>query len=302
MNSNATTQQPPFGLLAGWGRLPIEVVTALTRRGYAVHTLLIKDHADPILAELSTSHEWIGLGQLGKCVRFYHRNHVKTATMVGKVHKVRLFDRNVLWNHFPDWYGAWTFAPHFLLGTKDRKDDTLLGGICRAFLKKGIEFVPATDYAPDLLVQFGHLAGKPLSKKQLADVEYGWRLAKTIGQFDTGQSVAIKGQTALALEAVEGTDECIRRAGQLCRSGGFTIVKVAKPQQDMRFDVPTIGVGTIETMKASGAVALVIEADKTIIVDREEVLAKANELGIAVLAATGGRLGEVLTDEDAVAA
>ncbi|UUO06629.1 UDP-2,3-diacylglucosamine diphosphatase LpxI [Blastopirellula sp. J2-11] len=301
MNSSATDRQPPFGLLAGWGRLPIEVATALQRHGYAVHTLLIKDHADPILAEISTSHEWIGLGQLGKCVRFYQRHQVTTATMVGKVHKVRLLDRGALWNHFPDWYGARIFGP-FIWGKKDRKDDTILGGICRAFSNKGIEFVPATDYAPDLLVKFGQLSGKPLSKKQLGDVQYGWDLAKAIGKFDTGQSVAIKGQMALALEAVEGTDECIRRAGQLCRSGGFTIVKVAKPQQDMRFDVPTIGVGTIETMAASGAVTLVIEADKTIIVDEPAVIALANKLGVTIVAATGDRLGEVLSDDEAAAA
>ncbi|MFI4873813.1 MAG: LpxI family protein, partial [Blastopirellula sp. JB062] len=149
---------------------------------------------------------------------------------------------------------------------------------------------------------FGQLAGKPLSKRQRNDIQYGWRLAKAIGQFDTGQSVAIKGQTALALEAVEGTDECIRRAGQLCRSGGFTIVKVAKPQQDMRFDVPTIGVGTIEVMAESGATALVIEADKTIVVDQEEVIALANKLGLTILAAEGDRLDELLCDDESAAA
>ncbi|EAQ80680.1 UDP-2,3-diacylglucosamine diphosphatase LpxI [Blastopirellula marina] len=160
MNSDATDHLPPFGVLAGWGQLPIEMATALQRHGYAVHALLIKGHADPILAEISATHEWVGLGQIGKCVRFFHRHQVTTATMVGKVHKVRILDRGALWNHFPDWYGARVIAP-FILGKKDRKDDTILSGICRAFSNKGIEFVPATDYAPDLLVKFGQLAGKP---------------------------------------------------------------------------------------------------------------------------------------------
>ena len=130
----------------------------------------------------------------------------------------------------------------------------------------------------------GTIAGKPLSDGQMKDIEFGWELALEMGRLDVGQSVCVKGRAVLAVEAVEGTDECIRRAGELCPSGGFTIVKVAKPNQDMRFDVPTVGLGTIETMAAEGGRILAIEANKTILLDREELACAADRYGIKIVA------------------
>ena len=144
--------------------------------------------------------------------------------------------------------------------------------------------LPATDFAPQLLVPAGQLTRRGPTAAQRQDIEFGWRLAKEMGRLDIGQSVAVQGQAIIAVEAVEGTDACIRRAGELCPQGGFTVVKVAKPHQDMRFDVPTIGVGTIESLIAAGAGALAIEAGKTIVVDRAQAVALADRHGLAIVA------------------
>ena len=143
----------------------------------------------------------------------------------------------------------------------------MLMNYVRLFDNYGIRMLPATDFAPELLVKQGTLTHKSITDYQMSDIRFGWNLAKQMGQLDVGQSVVIKGRAVLAVEAVEGTDECIRRAGQLCPSGGFTVIKVAKPGQDMRFDVPTIGIGTIQTMRDAGASLLAIEAGKTIVLD-----------------------------------
>jgi hypothetical protein len=190
----------------------------------------------------------------------------------------------MLLRHLPDWQAIKTFWPHFIGHRADRKDDTLLGTLVDAFARGGIDFRPATDFAPELLVKNGALTARRPTAAERADVEFGWRLAKEMGRLDVGQSVAVKGRAVLAVEAIEGTDECIRRAGALCTAGGFTVVKVAKPQQDMRFDVPTIGLGTLETMVAAGAAVLAIEADKTILLDEPQVIAFADRHRLAIVA------------------
>jgi hypothetical protein len=143
---------------------------------------------------------------------------------------------------------------------------------------------PATDFAPELLAQAGQFTRRGPTAAQQQDIAFGWELAKEIGRLDIGQSVAVKGRAVIAVEAVEGTDACIRRAGELCPQGGFTVVKVAKPQQDMRFDVPTIGIGTIESLATAGASVLAIEAGKTIVVDQAEVVAVADKHGLVIVA------------------
>ncbi len=166
-----------------------------------------------------------------------------------------------------------------------------MGAIVRTFDRHGVVFKPATDYAPELLVKEGCLTFRQPSAAEQKDIEFGWRLAKEIGRLDVGQSVAVKDRAPLAIEAIEGTDECIRRAGQLCRKGGFTVVKVAKPKQDMRFDVPTIGLGTIETLAAAGGRVLAIEAGRTIILDQAQVVELARRHGIAIVALASGDCG-----------
>lgn len=268
---------PPkhVGILAAWGRYPFDVALALKRQGCRVSCLAVKDHADPALQELCDDWYWLGLGKLGGAIRNFRRLGVQDATMAGKFHKKLIYQPHVIIKHFPDWRMFKAFYPHFITSTKDRKDDTLLGVIASEFAKDGIHFRPATDYVPELLVKPGVLTGKQLSTAQQSDIQFGWKLAKEMGRLDIGQSVCVKRQGVLAVEAIEGTDECIRRAGQLCPQGGFTVVKTAKPQQDMRFDVPTIGLGTLETMLASGAKTLAVEASRTIILDEIEFIAFA---------------------------
>ncbi len=276
--------QKRIGILAGWGRYPIVVVEALRAQGYWIACLGIKDHADPRLQEICDEYKEVGLGKLGTAIRYFRNLGVTRATMAGKIHKTRLFVRFLWLKHIPDWRCIRTFYPHWVTKTADRKDDTLLKAVVDAYAEDGIEFKPATDFAPELLVQPGPLNGRKLSKAQQKDVEFGWRLAKEMGRLDVGQSVAVMGRAVLAVEAVEGTDQCIRRAGKLCAQGGFTVVKVAKPQQDMRFDVPTIGIGTLESLVAAGGSVLAIEASKTIVIDQDEVIEFANRHKLTIVA------------------
>jgi len=275
---------PRIGLVAGWGRYPVIIAEALKQQGYHVSCLGVAGHASRELQTLCDDFCWIGLGKLGKAIRYCHRQRLHHATMAGKFHKVMLFQPWVWLKHLPDWRAIKAFYPHFVATKADRKDDTLLAALIHEFERDGIYFAPATDYAPELLVKAGQHAGPPLSGSQQADITFGWELAKAMGRLDVGQSVCVKDRAVLAVEAIEGTDQCIRRAGELCRSGGFTIVKTAKPQQDMRFDVPTIGLGTLETMVAARAKVLAIEADRTIILDEPACLAFANRHKLAIVA------------------
>lgn len=272
-----------IGLIAGWGRYPIVVAEKLKAAGGEVYCLAIKDHADEQLYEICDKVQPIGVARVGAHIRFFKKHGVAHATMAGKVFKTKLFEKWMWLKHTPDFTFWRYFSKQFLLNSADRKDDTLLGTYTMAFGKNGIELGPATDYAPELLVKKDLLGARKLSTSEKRDVDFGWHLAKQMGGLDVGQSVAVKHQAVLAVEAVEGTDECIRRAGQLCPSGGFTVVKVAKPQQDMRFDVPTIGLGTLQTMKKTGAKVLAVEANKTIIIDESEVIRFANQNRIKIV-------------------
>jgi len=275
-----------IGVLAGWGRLPRIVIQSLHRQGFQVAGIGVRDHADPSLADLCDRFEWIGVAGLGRATRLFRQWGVTQATMVGKIHKV-LFLKPRWWiRHWPDWTSVKAFAPFMLTGSKDGKDDTLLGIVVDTFAAGGIYFQPATDFAPELLVKSGQVAGRPLSVRQQKDVEFGWQLAKQMGGLDVGQTVCVKKQIAIAIEAIEGTDLCIQRAGQLCKQGGFIVVKVAKPRQDMRFDVPTVGVKTLESISAAGGKVLAIEADRTILLEENHFRNAANRLKLSVVALT----------------
>lgn len=272
-----------IGILAAWGDFPLIVARQLKAEGHQVIGLGVRHHCDPTLANFCDEFGWIGLARLGGAIRFFRRHGVTRATMAGKIHKVMLYQPWTWVRHTPDWTAVKTFFPHFISGTRDRKDDTLLGTIVELFARHGIEFVPATDYAPDLLASPGHIAGPPLSPLQQADVDFGWAIAKQMGALDIGQSICVKGQAVLAVEAIEGTDLCIARAGELCRQGGFAVVKVAKPQQDMRFDVPTVGLGTLRNMVAAGGRVLAIEGGRTIVLEEEAFCEFAQRHRISVV-------------------
>ena len=282
--ANKPKEKQPIGLLAGWGNFPFAVACALRKQGRSVVGIGIRDHAEPQLAELCDEFDWIGIGGIGRAIRLFRKWGVSQATMAGKVHKVMLFQPGWWLKHRPDWKTIRAFSPHFLIGSRDRKDDTLLHTVVSAFAQDGITFEPATNFAPELLVRPGHIAGKRLGTKAQRDVAFGWEIARQMGALDIGQTVCVKNQAIISVEAIEGTDACIQRAGELCKSGGFTVVKVAKPNQDMRFDVPTVGPKTLQTIAEAGGSTLAIEADRTILLNSAEFARTAQNLGISVTA------------------
>lgn len=286
--SAATKSASPekIGLVAGWGSFPVAVAKSLIAQGHEVHCCAISGHADPVLKSVCTSYRVFGMGRMGGQVRFLRSAGVSRATMAGKIFKTLLFQRRRdLLKHFPDLTFLRHFYPVYISRSKDQRDDTLLNTVVQLYAAGGIEFAPATDFAPELLVKTGTLTNKKPSSVQLKDIEFGWSMAKQMGGLDVGQTVVIKEQAVMAVEAIEGTDACIRRAGELCQ-GGFTVVKVAKPNQDMRFDVPTIGASTVQSIHDAGGTVLAVEGEKTIILDEPETIALAERLGIVLVAVT----------------
>lgn len=272
------------GLIAGWGRFPVVVAESLKAHGCEVHCVGLKNHADMALRQVCDSYLASSVARLGQHIRYFRRRGVTQATMAGKVfkHKV-LFGRWGWLSLVPDLRTIRAFFPHFIAKQKNRNDDALLTAVVQEFARAGITMAPATDFAPQLLARAGQLTRRAPTAAERSDIEFGWQLAKEMGRLDIGQSVAVKGRAVIAIEAIEGTDACIRRAGELCAQGAFTVVKVAKPQQDMRFDVPTIGVGTIESLIAARASVLAIEAGRTILVDEPEVITLADKHAIAIV-------------------
>ncbi len=284
-----TAARQPVGLIAGAGRFPFAFAEKARSVGLPVVCVGVADMADPALAELCTEFHWLKRLSLGFILRTFRRGRVGRWAMAGKFHKHVLF-RPWKWVRLlPDWRAA----RFWLRARLDNKDDTLLLALIREFEREGMSCVSALDLCPELLVTAGLLTRRKPTDREMTDVRFGWTLAKEMGRLDVGQSVAVRERAVLAVEAIEGTDKCIARAGELCGRNAFAVVKVAKPQQDMRFDVPTVGEQTIETMKAAGATVLGIEAGKTILLDVAKTLALADRYGIAVVAitadeATGG--------------
>lgn len=275
---------PRVGLIAGWGEFPIQVAQSLRSAGVEVYGALLHDHADPRLADDCAAVQWSGVAHFGCKLKFFRQHNVQHVTMAGKLFKTAMFRRFAWWYHLPDLLFMRYFYHHFITNRARRNDDELLLTVVKLYQDAGIHMAAATDYAPHLLVEPGQLTRGALSASDWQDIAYGWQLAKAMGQLDIGQTVAVHRGVALAVEALEGTDACIERAGQLCRRGGFTLVKVAKPQQDMRFDVPTIGVQTLENLRLAGGRVLAFEAHKTIVLQREEVVAYANRHRLTLVA------------------
>jgi UDP-2,3-diacylglucosamine hydrolase len=285
-------QRGRIGLMAGWGSYPLIVAQALRRSGFETYCLGVAGHADAALAELCDDFHWIGLAKVGRAIRYFKSHGVTEAIMAGKIHKILLFQPWAWVRYLPDLRTLRAMAPYLVTRKKDCKDDSLMGMLVNEFAADGIRFRPATDFAPELLVKPGRLSSRGPSGWQWKDIRFGWQMAKEMGRLDVGQSVAVKDQAALAVEAVEGTDACIARAGGLCRAGGFTVVKVAKPQQDMRFDVPTVGVGTLETLYKAGGRVLAIEAGRTIVLDQPAVVDFANRHKLILVALEEADLAE----------
>lgn len=278
----------PVGLIAGEGELPLLVARNVKRANQRLAVVALRGYADPQLRELADSFCWRGIVQLGRWIRALRAAGCREVVMVGRVKKATMFagPRWLQWlRYVPDLTSIRVWYVH----ARDKRNDTLLRAVADEMGRRGLNMIDSTRYIPEALAQDGLLTpagARPLAeapKRVLDDAAFAWPLLKQIAAMDIGQSMAVKEREVIAVEAIEGTDRLIERAGQLCPQGGWTLVKVAKPEQDMRFDVPTIGPGTIENLHAAKAGGLVVEAGRTIILEREKTLALAQRHGITMI-------------------
>lgn len=274
---------PPLGLIAGEGELPKLVARNARREGRRVATVAIRGFADPALREMSDRFCWRGVVQLGRWIRALRRAGCREVVMVGRVRKSEMFagPRWLQWlQYVPDWTSIRVWYFH----ARDRRNDTLLCAVADELGRNGLTLVDSTRYIPEALAAEGVLTPFEPPRIVLEDAAFAWPIIKQIAGLDVGQSIAVKEREVIAVEAIEGTDRLIARTGELCPQGGWTLVKVAKPNQDMRFDVPTIGPNTIENLKKARAIGLVVEAGKTIMLEQARLLELAARYRISVVA------------------
>jgi DUF1009 family protein len=266
-----------IGLIAGNGTFPLAFARAAKEKGIKVIAVAHEGETLPELAQWVDGIFWIKVGQLGKLIKIFKEQGVADVLMAGGIKKTRLFQGGM-----PDLRGMALLAKMV-----HKKDDSILRAVAEELEAEGITVRESTLYLDSILAPAGILTKRKPSKDERQDIEFGWELAKEIGRLDIGQTVVVKGRAVLAVEAIEGTDEAIRRGGLLCERGAV-VVKVCKPQQDLRFDLPAVGTQTIQTMKQVKAACLAIEAGKTIIIDRELVVRDADAAGIAIVALLNG--------------
>ncbi|MFZ3064237.1 MAG: UDP-2,3-diacylglucosamine diphosphatase LpxI [Nitrospirota bacterium] len=261
-----------IGLIAGDGNFPIILSNGLREKGKKVIAVGLENITSPALENSVESLHWIKVGQLGRLIKIFKKEGINRVVMAGKVSKTFMFK-----DIRPD-----LRAISLYLKLKDRKDDTLLLGIVSELEKEGMKVEEPTRYVPHLLAEKGVITKRKPKKVELMDIEFGWPIAKEMGRLDIGQTVVVKERAVLAVEAIEGTDAAIRRAGELGR-GGIVVIKVAKPKQDMRFDAPVIGLNTIRTLKEAKAAALCVEAGKTILLEKEDMIKLADKEKICII-------------------
>lgn len=277
-----STVNSPLGLIAGEGEFPKLVARGARRTGRPVVVVSLTAYPDPELRELADRFRRRGVVQLGRWIRVFRNAGCREVVMAGRVQKSAMFagPRWLQWlRYLPDLTSIRVWYFH----ARDKRNDTLLRAVADELARKGLTLADSTKYCPEALIEAGVLTPGPVPPPVLADADFAWPLIKRIGALDIGQSIAVKEKEVIAVEAIEGTDRCIARAGELCPQGGWTLVKVAKPDQDMRFDVPTIGPGTIENLHQARARAVVVEAGKTLLLEREKTLALAAKYKIAVI-------------------
>jgi UDP-2,3-diacylglucosamine hydrolase len=295
-----------LGLIAGNGRFPFLLLDAARAQGLSVAVAAIREETDPEIngrakADSGITVHWLSLGELSHLIDTFHKEGVTQAVMAGQVKHKQIFS-----SIRPDWRLA-----KLLLNLRTRNTDMLLGAVAKVLGDEGIELISSTAFLEPLLAQEGVLTARAPDEEERKDIEYGLGVARAVAAFDIGQTVVIASQACVAVEAMEGTDAAIERAGTLMRSleadahgatstrhpsdndpspelpilrRHLTVVKVAKPNQDMRFDVPVIGIGTLETMLRAGASCLSVEAGRTLLFDRKALLRRADEENIAIIA------------------
>jgi UDP-2,3-diacylglucosamine hydrolase len=265
-----------IAIIAGNGNFPFLVLDAARSLGHDVTIIGIKEEASKALEEAAagpptaTLH-WVSIGQLGTFLKILKDAHITTAVMAGQVKHVKIF------SIIPD-----LTAMAMMAKLATRNTDSLIGAVANLMREHGVELINSAQFLQPMLAGAGTLSARSPSEAEHKDLEFGYRMADVIAGLDIGQTIAVKHQAVVAVEAMEGTDETIARAGDLA-GDGVTIVKVAKPKQDMRFDVPIVGLATIQAMRRAGAKVLSVDAGKTLIFDRDAFFASANEAGIAIV-------------------
>lgn len=266
--------QSGWGLIAGNGDFPFLVLEGARRQGIEMAVIAIREEASAGLERTAKRIHWVSLGELSRTISLLHEEGVKHAVMAGQVKHNKIFS-----SIRPDWRLA-----KLLLSLTSKNTDSLIGAVARVLQDEGIELVDSTKFLGPLLPQTGVLTRRFPSEAEADDMDYGHQIARQIAGLDLGQTVVIGGRACVAIEAMEGTDETIERAARITDGQKLVVVKVSKPKQDMRFDVPVIGLKTVEVMRRSNATALAIDAGRTLLFDRADLIRAADEAGIAIQA------------------
>jgi len=265
-----------IGLIAGYGSFPLEMIAELNRLGYEVHAVAVQEETSKEIESVAASVCWLHVGQIGSMIKAFKSVGVSKVVMAGKVRKLHLFR-----NFKPDLVAIKT-----LLKLPDRRDDSILLGITSVLAEAGLTVLSQVEHAGEMIASQGQLFGPKIDKQSLKDARFGFAQAKQIAGMDIGQTVVVQDQAMLAVEAIEGTDEAIKRGGSL-GSGKAVVIKVAKPDQDLRFDVPAFGPDTLEMMYQSGCKALVVEAGCTLMLERHKIAELAKKHGISIYGRSG---------------
>lgn len=271
----------PIGLIAGGGRLPIKIAEGLRSSGHPIHALGFINQFDPALPALCTTFQQVGIMRVGAWCRLLRRARVQHAIMVGRVDKAKLmYDPWRLFRHLPDWRTCMAWYKHL---RHDRRSHAVLGAIADELSKSGIHLLDSTAPIPDQMATPGVMGHHHPDSDQRADIGFGWPLLSEILRLDIGQAIAVRELDVIAVEAIEGTDRMIERAGNLCKRTGWILCKGARAGHDRRSDVPTVGVKTIENLHAAGGRCIALAAGDVIMIDKPQVLEVADRLGVAVV-------------------
>ncbi len=266
-----------LGLIAGTGELPKAIASEAKAQGYTVFAIALDPLAEKSLSSYVDEIKWVNVGKLGEIIDSLIKYDVRDAVMAGKVSKSLLYKSKII----PD-----LRAIKLLFSLKDRSDDSILLAITKEIEKEGINLLDITSFSSNLVIRKGVLTEGSPTEDEWKDISFGWRIAKEIGRMDIGQTVVVKNQAVMAIEAIEGTDEAIKRGGKLAGEGAV-VVKVSKPNQDMRFDVPVVGLNTLEAMIEVGARVLALEAEKCLILNKDEIIEESKKAGISVVGYIG---------------
>lgn len=271
----------PLGLIAGQGRFPFLVADGARKAGRKIVCVGLADNADPSLAERVDIFFWGAIARPGGWLRKLKKYGVRQTIVVGRVEKAKLFTPFRILKYLPDWRALRIW--YWRLRGKDKRNDTVLQAIAEEFACAGIILEDSTMYCQEHMASEGLMTRCRPADSIWDDIQFGWPLVKELGRLDIGQAIVVREREIIAVEAIEGTAAMIERAGQLCKKGGWTLLKAAKPQQDMRFDVPCVGKDTIEALHRNRAACLAVEKNKVLILDKPETLALADQLGISVV-------------------